>query len=202
MTINRNGQIGIALATGALSLALAFFYATYFAAFVFFLGWFVFFRAETLNEELEDYKLVKHLCGLAAWCVVVLTFGWHSWTHPEEARAAVVFENCVAVGMPAECNKALERVYGPAIPSVAMAISSSVDWRKPVASCRLKADFTQCIRELTQVTDGTSVTITRDDVTLMCNGSDRAACFGELQKTGLVYSNLAIDETPAATTKD
>lgn len=202
MTINRNGQIGIALAAGALSLALAFFYATYFAAFVFFLGWFVFFRAETLNEELEDYKLVKHLCGLVAWCVVVLTFGWHSWTHPEEARAAVVFENCVAVGMPAECNKALERVYGPAIPSVAMAISSSVDWRKPVASCRLKADFTQCIRELTQVTDGTSVTITRDDVTLMCNGSDRAECFGELQKTGLVYSNLAIDETPAATTKD
>jgi hypothetical protein len=36
----------------------------------------------------------------------------------------------------------------------------------------------------------------------MCKGVDRAACFGDLQKTGLVYSNLAIDETPAAPTKD
>jgi hypothetical protein len=197
MTINRNGQIGIAIAAGCLSLVLAFFYATYFAAFIFFLGWFIYFRAETFNEELEDYKLVKHLCGLAAWCVLVLTFGWHSWTRPEEARAARVFESCVAVGMPGECNKALERVYGPAIPSVSLAISSSVDWRKPVASCRLKTDFTLCVKELTQVTDGTSVTITRDDVTRMCKGVDRAACFGDLQKTGLVYSNLAIDDAPA-----
>jgi hypothetical protein len=201
MTINRNGQIGIALAAAVLSVALAFIYATYFGAFAFFLGWFIFFRTETFDEKHEDYKLVKHLCGLAAWCVLVLLVGGHSWTRPEEARAARVFESCVAAGMPGKCNEALERIYGPAIPTVAMAISSSVDWRKPVASCRLKTDFTQCIEELTQVTDGTSVTVTRDDVTRLCKGADRAECFGELQKQGLVYSNLAIDDAPAAPTK-
>jgi hypothetical protein len=198
MTITRKGQIWIAVAVAGLCLLLAVFYATYSAAFIFFLGWFVFFRADTLADEPEDYKLVKHLCGLAAWCVLVALVGGHSWTHQQESRAARVFESCVAVGMPGKCNKALEKVYGPGFPTVSMAISSSIDWRKPVASCRLKDEFTQCIKELTQVTDGTSVTITRDDVTRMCKGADRAECFGDLQKTGLVYSNLAIDEAPAA----
>lgn len=208
MTITRKTQIGIASGLGFLSLGISVFYATYFAAFFVLFGFFVYARLDSADElrrgrdyshDIEDYKLVKHLCGLAAWIVLVLTVCvGRAWTAPEEARGARVFESCVEVGMPGKCADAMDRVYGKTIPPVMWAVSSSVDWRKPVASCRLKPDFTQCVKELTQVTDGTSVTVTRDDVTRICKGADRAECFGGLQKAGLVYSNLAVDDTAAA----
>lgn len=203
MIISRKIQIASALAMSAVCIFLAVFYATYIAAFAFFIGWFVFFRLEAAENKLpDDYRLVQHLCGLAAWCVIGLMVGAGTWTRPQEARGARVFESCVVKGMPGKCEEALEKIYGRSLVPLSMAISSSVNWRNTVASCRAKPDFTQCIKELTQVSDGTSVSITRDDVTRMCNGADRAQCFGDLQKSGLVYSNLAIDEASVVSQKD
>jgi hypothetical protein len=152
-----------------------------------------------LHDEYEDPGVQIVFFFFAVIVFMVISGGPAIWTRVpyirffDDSGSRAVIESCVAEKGAWTCLKA----FGTALDQQAENRKWNGKGPMPSQPDRglIETMPTVVPKELTHVTDGASVTVTRNDVIRMCKGADRAECFGELQKSGLVYSNLAIDET-------
>lgn len=162
------------------------------------LGFLVFGIARMMQaSDAGAYKLKSHLYGLGAWMVLVVALGYPvTLSYPTKERMGRTFVACLKVGMPNDCRKAVDDVYGMKAMSF---LTSSIDWKGAVASCRAGNDFSLCLRELISANAAIGNVVSRADIDILCVGKqDKTACYLDLQKSGVIFRNIGITPEPAA----